>query len=300
MAPVWMYSSSAIIPSPELLEMENVVLTPHIGTQTLETRIIMARTVCNKCNRILGRRPSCVTGAASMTAEFVLSELQSVGSPEKAAHLSRFFKTGPGQYGEGDRFLGVVVPQTRSIAKANKAMPLDELQRLLDSPWHEARLCALLVLVYRFQDKKTPEAEREKMYRFYLKNTRRCNNWDLVDLSCRDIVGEYLVNRDRSVLYELAASDNLWEQRISIVCTWAFIRRSDFTDTLALAERLMTHKHDLMHKAVGWMLREVGKRDRDTLTDFLERYATQLPRTALRYAIEHYPEDRRQYFLKMK
>ena len=202
-----------------------------------------------------------------MTAEFVLSELQSVGSPEKAAHLSRFFKTGPGQYGEGDRFLGVVVPQTRSIAKANKAMPLDELQRLLDSPWHEARLCALLVLVYRFQDKKTPEAEREKMYRFYLKNTRRCNNW---------------------------------EQRISIVCTWAFIRRSDFTDTLALAERLMTHKHDLMHKAVGWMLREVGKRDRDTLTDFLERYATQLPRTALRYAIEHYPEDRRQYFLKMK
>ena len=142
-------------------------------------------------------------------------------------------------------------------------MPLDELQRLLDSPWHEARLCALLVLVYRFQDKKTPEAEREN-------------------------------------LYELAASDNLWEQRISIVCTWAFIRRSDFTDTLVLAERLMTHKHDLMHKAVGWMLREVGKRDRDTLTDFLERYATQLPRTALRYAIEHYPEDRRQYFLKMK
>ena len=118
-----------------------------------------------------------------MTAEFVLSELQSVGSPEKAAHLSRFFKTGPGQYGEGDRFLGVVVPQTRNIAKANKAMPLDELQRLLDSPWHEARLCAPLVLVYRFQDKKTTADEREKMYRFYLKNTRRCNNWDLVDLS---------------------------------------------------------------------------------------------------------------------
>ena len=234
-----------------------------------------------------------------MTAEFVLSELQSVGSPEKAAHLSRFFKTGPGQYGEGDRFLGVVVPQTRSIAKANKAMPLDELQRLLDSPWHEARLLRLLVLVYRFQDKKTSEAEREKMYRFYLKNTRRCNNWDLVDLSCRDIVGEYLVNRDRSVLYELAASDNLWEQRISIVCTWAFIRRSDFTDTLALAERLMTHKHDLMHKAVGWSSARWAKRS-GYPHRLLERYATQLPRTALRYAIEHYPEDRRQYFLKMK
>lgn len=223
-----------------------------------------------------------------MTAEFVLSELQSVGSPEKAAHLSRFFKTGPGQYGEGDRFLGVVVPQTRSIAKANKAMPLDELQRLLDSPWHEARLCALLVLVYRFQDKKTPEAEREKMYRFYLKNTRCCNNWDLVDLSCRDIVGEYLVNRDRSVLYELAASDNLWEQRISIVCTWAFIRRSDFTDTLALAERLMTHKHDLMHKAVGWMLPRGGQkrsgyphRLSGTLCDTASAYGSSLCHRAL-------------------
>ena len=151
-------------------------------------------------------------------------------------------------------------------------MPLDELQRLLDSPWHEARLCALLVLVYRFQDKKTPEAEREKMYRFYLKNTRRCNNWDLVDLSCRDIVGEYLVNRDRSVLYELAASDNLWEQRISIVCTWAFIRRSDFTDTLALAERLMTHKQ----KRSGYPHRLSG-----TLCDTASAYGSSLCHRAL-------------------
>lgn len=179
-------------------------------------------------------------------------------------------------------------------------MPFDELQCLLDSPWHEARLCALLILVYRTQNRKITVEEREKIYHFYLKNTRRCNNWDLVDLSCRDVVGEYLVDKDRSILYELAESDNLWEQRISIVCTWAFIRRSDFTDTLALAEKLMTHKHDLMHKAVGWMLREVGKKDRDTLTDFLERNATLLPRTALRYAIEHYPEDQRQYFLKKK
>ena len=163
-----------------------------------------------------------------------------------------------------------------------------------------ALLRVLLFLFFFLKEKKTREGKGKKFFFLFLKPPRRCNNWDLVDLSCRDIVGEYLVNRDRSVLYELAASDNLWEQRISIVCTWAFIRRSDFTDTLALAERLMTHKHDLMHKAVGWMLREVGKRDRDTLTDFLERYATQLPRTALRYAIEHYPEDRRQYFLKMK
>ena len=235
-----------------------------------------------------------------MTAAFVLSELQSIGSLEKAVHLSRFFKTGPGQYGEGDRFLGVMVPYSRAIAKANKAMPLEEVQLLLESPWHEARLCALLILVYRFKERKITEEEREQIYSFYIKNARRCNNWDLVDLSCRDIVGEYLVDKDRSILYRLADSENLWEQRIAIVATWAFIRRLDFNDTLALAERLMAHKHDLMHKAVGWMLREVGKKDRETLTNFLERNATQLPRTTLRYAIEHYPESQRQYFLKMK
>ena len=223
-----------------------------------------------------------------MTAAFVLSELQSIGSSEKAVHLSRFFKTGPGQYGEGDRFLGVMVPYSRAIAKANKAMPLEEVQLLLESPWHEARLCALLILVYRFKERKITEEEREQIYSFYIKNARRCNNWDLVDLSCRDIVGEYLVDKDRSILYRLADSENLWEQRIAVV------------DTLALAERLMAHKHDLMHKAVGWMLREVGKKDRETLTNFLEKNATQLPRTTLRYAIEHYPEPQRQYFLKMK
>lgn len=235
-----------------------------------------------------------------MTADFILSELRSVGSAEKAVHLSRFFKTAPGQYGEGDLFLGVVVPQTRSIAKENKTAPLEELQKLLNSPWHEARLCALLILVLRYKDRKTTQEDRDYIYRFYLKNTHRCNNWDLVDLSCRDIVGEYLVDKDRSPLYRLAESDNLWEQRIAVVSTWAFIRRSDFTDILTLAEYFITHKHDLMHKAVGWMLREVGKRDRDTLTDFLERFATRLPRTSLRYAIEHYPEEQRQYFLKMK
>lgn len=235
-----------------------------------------------------------------MTAAFVLSELQSIGSSEKAVHLSRFFKTGPGQYGEGDRFLGVMVPYSRAIAKANKAMPLEEVQLLLESSWHEARLCALLILVYRFKERKITEEEREQIYSFYIKNARRCNNWDLVDLSCRDIVGEYLVDKERSILYRLADSENLWEQRIAIVATWAFIRRSDFNDTLALAERLMAHKHDLMHKAVGWMLREVGKKDRETLTNFLEKNATQLPRTTLRYAIEHYPESQRQYFLKMK
>lgn len=261
----------------------------HYGTHGMQQR-----------DRVLGGRSFRITGTPAMTAAFILSELQSVGTPEKAVHLSRFFKTGPGQYGEGDLFLGVIVPQTRSIAKANKATPFDELQLLLDSPWHEARLCALLILVYRFQDRKAMPEEREAIFRFYLKNMRRCNNWDLVDLTCRDIVGEYLVDKDRSLLYRLAESENLWEQRISIVSTWAFIRRNDFGDTLELSERLIGHKHDLMHKAVGWMLREVGKKERQTLTDFLERNATRLPRTALRYAIEHYPEPERQYFLKKK
>lgn len=232
-----------------------------------------------------------------MTAAFLLSELQSLGSPEKAAGASRFFKTGIGEYGEGDQFLGIASPQIRAVAKANKATPLEELQKLLDSPWHEARSCALLILVYRVQSKRTLETEREAIYQFYLRNTARINNWDLVDLTCRDIVGNYLLHRDRTPLYQLAQSQNLWEQRISIVSTWAFIKAGDFKDTLALAIQFSSHPHDLIHKAIGWMLREVGKMDREVLTQFLEQQATNLPRTALRYAIEHYPEAQRQYFL---
>lgn len=235
-----------------------------------------------------------------MNAEFILKELRSVGSEEKARHLSRFFKTGPGQYGEGDCFFGVIVPQTRQIAKAHQLLSFDELQILLNSEWHEARLCALLILVLRYKNRKISLTERDEIYQFYLKNASRCNNWDLVDMSCRDVMGEYLIDKDRTVLYQLADSSNLWEQRIAIVSTWAFIRKNDFEDTLKLARKLIHHKHDLIHKAIGWMLREVGKRDRDTLTDFLEAEATRLPRTALRYAIEHYPEEQRQYFLKKK
>lgn len=233
-----------------------------------------------------------------MTAAFVLNELLSMANPEKALFLQRFFKTGPGQYAEGDVFLGLIVPLTRSIAKANIQTPLAELQVLMDSEYHEARLCALLIIVEQF--KKASLAEREVLYEFYLKNARRINNWDLVDVTCPHVIGAYLLDKDRSRLYELAASDNLWEQRIAMVSTVTFIRHREYTDTLALAEQLITHTHDLMHKAVGWMLREVGKKDRDTLTDFLEAYATRLPRTSLRYAIEHYPEEQRQYFLKKK
>lgn len=233
-----------------------------------------------------------------MTAAFVLSEILSMANPEKATFLQRFFKTGPGQYAEGDVFLGLVVPLTRSIAKANKQTPLSELQLLMESEYHEARLCALLIVMEQF--KKASQTERKALFDFYIKNASRINNWDLVDVTCPHVVGVYLLDKDRSLLYELAESDNLWEQRIAMVSTVTFIRSREYTDTLALAERLMTHTHDLMHKAVGWMLREVGKKDRATLTDFLEQYATQLPRTALRYAIEHYPEEQRQYFLKKR
>ena len=232
-----------------------------------------------------------------MTAAFLLSELQSLASPEKAAGASRYFKTGVGQYGEGDQFLGIGSTQIRSIAKANKATPLEELHTLLASPWHEARSCALLILVYRVQSKRTTEQEREEIYQFYLQHTAACNNWDLVDLTCRDIVGNYLLHRDRTPIYQLAQSPNLWEQRISIVSTWAFIQAGDFADTFKLALHFQDHPHDLIHKAVGWMLREVGKKDQVALTEFLESYGTSLPRTALRYAIERYPEAQRQYFL---
>lgn len=233
-----------------------------------------------------------------MTASFILDELMSMANPEKAVFLQRFFKTGPGEYAEGDVFLGLVVPLTRNIAKANKKTPLEELQKLIGSRYHEARLCALLIVVEQFK-KASPE-EQKNLYDFYLANTSRINNWDLVDLTSPQVVGAYLSDKDRSPLYTLARSGNLWEQRISIVSTIAFIRHREYDDTLALADHLLPHPHDLIHKAIGWMLREVGKKDRDTLTAYLERQAVRLPRTALRYAIEHYPEDQRQYFLKKK
>lgn len=234
-------------------------------------------------------------------ADQILSEMQALGTPEKAAHLSKFFKTGKGEYGEGDRFLGIPVPGTRRVAKAHLDTSFEDLHTLLESPWHEIRLCALLILVERFKRKKTTEAEREAIYHFYLQHTERCNNWDLVDLSCPTLVGGYLLNRaDRSVLYRLAERACLWEQRIAMVSTYTFIYHKQFDDAIRLAQHFMTHRHDLMHKAVGWMLREIGKRDRPVLSAFLEEYASQLPRTALRYAIEHYPEAERKQYLARK
>ena len=233
-----------------------------------------------------------------MNAEFILQELFSVANPEKAKFLQGFFKTGKGQYAEGDVFLGIVVPITRNIVKVNKALPLSEVQILLDSEYHEARFAGFLFLVQQFKKAKT-EKEQKDIFDFYLANARKANNWDLVDVTCRGVIGLYLLDKeDRKVLYRLAESDNLWEQRIAIVSTWMFIKHKQYDDTLALSEKLLNHKHYLMHKAVGWMLREVGKKDRETLIDFLDKHYKNMPRTALRYAIEHLPDEQKAYYMK--
>ena len=234
-----------------------------------------------------------------MNTNFILQELLSVANPEKARFLQGFFKTGKGQYAEGDVMLGIVVPHTRDIVKRSPPLSFDEILILLDSEYHEARLAGLLFLVKQFKKTKK-EDERKAIFDFYLQNARKANNWDLVDVTCRDVIGEYLLDKeDRSVLYRLAESDNLWEQRIAIVTTWTFIKHRQFDDTLAIAEKLLNHKHDLIHKAVGWMLREVGKKDRETLVDFLEIHYADMPRTALRYAIEHFSPEERERFMKM-
>lgn len=231
--------------------------------------------------------------------EEIEAEFLSLKNDEKAQHLMRFFKTGPGMYGEGDRFLGLVVPQTRALAIRYGEVSYETLTRLLDSPYHEMRLCALLVLVQRFKKRKTAE-ERQQIYHFYLAHTARINNWDLVDLSAKEIVGGYLLDKERAPLYRLAESTLLWEQRIAIIATHTFIRKYDLADAFALSEKLLYHSHDLMHKAVGWTLREAGKKDKESLCRFLDRYAITMPRTTLRYAIEKMsPEDRR-YYMTMK
>lgn len=221
--------------------------------------------------------------------------LRSFASPVKAALLRGFFKTGPGQYGAGDRFLGVMVPQTRIVMKEFRDAPLAEVRKLLRSPWHEERLCALLILVDTFE--RGDDALRKKVFDLYLGNTRYINNWDLVDLTAPKIVGPALTDGSRRLLYSLVRSKSLWERRIAIIATAHFIRQGDFADTLALSERLLDDDHDLMHKAVGWMLREVGKKDVGVLEGFLRKHHRAMPRTALRYAIERFPEGKRKKYL---
>ena len=235
-----------------------------------------------------------------MTAEKIKQQLLTFGNPGKAEHSQYFFKTGKEQYGEGDRFIGCTVPETRSVAKVHNHTPFTELKKLLNDELHECRLCALIILTAQFQ--KADELKRKEIVDFYLAHTHCINNWDLVDLSSYHIIGEWLKNKeDRSLLYILAQSSLLWEQRIAVVSTMAFIRNNDFADTLHLSEFFLTHKHDLMHKACGWMLRETGKRDEAILTDFLDRHYRLMPRTMLRYAIERLsPEQKTKYMLQSR
>lgn len=230
-------------------------------------------------------------------SEQISEELKQYIDPVKREYLPRFFKTGVGQYGEGDRFLGVVVPNTRLVAKLHREEPFEVMAELLQSEWHECRLCALLMLVERF--KKSDEKGKKEIYDFYLSQTARVNNWDLVDLSAPYIVGEYLKDKPREDLYRLADSSLLWDQRIAVVATATLIRNGQFIDTLRLAERLLHHPHDLMRKAIGWMLRELGKRDKDLLVQFLEKHCRVMPRTMLRYSIEKFSTEERAYFMKV-
>lgn len=225
------------------------------------------------------------------------TELRHLATDEKRIVLQRFFKTAPGQYGEGDRFLGVTVPLTRIVAKKHLAMPLNEIIELLQSKWHEVRLCALLMMCERF--KKGDSATRKDIFNYYIENTERINNWDLVDLSAPTIVGGYLMDKPRDLLYRMAESELLWDNRIAIVATLAFIKHKDSDDTYRLALKMMNHKHDLMHKAIGWMLRESGKRDDDRrLFNFVDEYRKRMPRTMLRYAIEKFTDEERKYLMR--
>ena len=222
------------------------------------------------------------------------------GDPSQVEGLSRFFKCGPGQYGEGDRFLGIKVPVTRSVVKACwRGTDWDELERCIGSEYHELRLAALLTLVEIFSHAGKDLSRRQQCIDFYLSHTDRINNWDLVDLSCYPLLGEWLLDKDRGLLYDLArCGRTLWEQRIGIVSTMTFIRHGQLSDTFAIADLLLHHPHDLIHKAVGWLLREAGKRDRAALEAFLSPRYRGMPRTMLRYAIEKFPEPLRQQYLK--
>jgi len=224
----------------------------------------------------------------------LVKELEDKSSREKAKVLQRFFKTGKGEYGEGDIFIGLTMPQQREIARKYLDLSLPKLQELLKSRIHEHRMTALIILVEKYKK----SSERENIFGFYLRNVDRINNWDLVDLSCPGIVGDFLLDRDKKILYKLARSENLWERRIAMVSTYAFIKKDEFDDALAISEILLPDKHDLMHKAVGWMLREVGKKDQNILEKFLKQNYENISRTTLRYAIERFPEDKRKKFLR--
>ena len=243
-------------------------------------------------------------------------DLKKLANPQKAKIVGHF-KTGKGEYGEGDKFLGIMTGPVQDLARKYKDLSFLDLQTLLNGEFHEERTLAVMILVGQFKKSEGRRVEREKIFNFYLKNTKRINNWDLVDISAPHIVGESVcqavgrsdgqtvresddqsVRAQREILYKLAKSENLWERRISIMATFAFTRENDFTDTLKISEILLSDKQDLIHKAVGWMLREIGKRDQQVEEAFLDKFVTRMPRTMLRYAIEKFPEKKRQEYLR--
>ncbi|MFC1801386.1 DNA alkylation repair protein [Nanoarchaeota archaeon] len=226
--------------------------------------------------------------------ENLKKELERLGNKKQAEILQGFFKTGKGQYGNGDIFMGIKVPIQRKVAKKYLEMELKHLQKLLNSKIHEYRLIALFILIDLYKKAKN----KKEIFDFYLQNTKNINNWDLVDLSAPNIVGDYLLDRSRRVLYKLARSKHLWEKRIAILATYAFIKKGEFEDTLKIAEILLKDKHDLIHKSVGWMLREVGKRSQKTEEKFLKKFYKEMPRTMLRYSIERFSEEKRKYYMK--
>jgi 3-methyladenine DNA glycosylase AlkD len=224
--------------------------------------------------------------------------IRKLSSRERAEISQRFFKTGLGEYGEGDRFLGVALPDLRRLSLQYQDLPRKNLVRLLKSPWHEQRLLALLILIR--QHARADERGRRVIYRLYLRNTRFINNWDLVDCSAEHIVGAYFANRNRDGLRRLAKSRSLWERRIAIISTLYYIKKGEFDAALEIAELLLEDEHDLIHKAVGWMLREIGKRDRRVEERFLRKHAGHMPRTMLRYAIKRFPEPLRTRYLAIR
>ena len=223
-------------------------------------------------------------------------EFRKQKNPEKSLILQRFFKTGPGEYGNGDKFHGIVVPITRKFSKKYIDLSMPDLEKLIQSKWHEERLLALLILVLQYQRSQDLKTQK-KIYQFYIKHQKFINNWDLVDLTAPHIVGHYLFDKDKSVLTNWANSTLLWRRRVAALATFYFIRQNQFNETLKLAKQLINDKEDLIHKSVGWMLREVGKRDVRALENFLNKYSKKMPCTMLRYAIERFPEKKRKGYL---
>jgi len=227
----------------------------------------------------------------------IKKELATLANPKIAEHSQRFFKTGKGEYGYGDVFIGVRVPELRKLAKKYIDLNYTETKKLIKSKIHEERLTGLLILMNKYQ-KSNNEAEKDKIYDIYTKHFKYINNWDLVDVTCPRIVGAHLLDKDRSILYEWAESKHLWTRRVAIIANWWFIRTNDLSDVFKLSKILLNDEYDLIHKAVGWMLREAGKKDLKALEAFLKKHYKSMPRTMLRYAIEKFPEAKRQCYLK--